>query len=87
MDQVLNNTQDIQPVLEDPRFRGIESLYSFDKNCASINQSSFVDFLASKTVMVIGIGGVGSWSCEMLVRSGIKKIILVIKFLKLINLH
>ena len=35
------------------------------------------DLIQSKAVMVIGLGGVGGYACETLVRSGIKRIILV----------
>lgn len=51
----------------DERFRGIDLLYS----------NGFADYLKNQTVMIIGIGGVGSWSCETLIRSGIEKLILV----------
>ncbi|MFV0425073.1 MAG: ThiF family adenylyltransferase [Bacilli bacterium] len=36
-----------------------------------------VNMLSNKTVLIIGVGGVGSFACEALVRSGIGKVILV----------
>ncbi len=41
-----------------------------------INKENF-SLIQSKTVMVVGLGGVGGYACESLVRSGIKKIIIV----------
>ena len=35
------------------------------------------DLIQTKTVMVIGLGGVGGYACEALVRSGIKKLVLI----------
>ena len=36
-----------------------------------------IDLIKNKTILVIGLGGVGSYSVEALVRSGISKIIIV----------
>ena len=49
------------------RFVGIERVYGID---------GFLKLLGSR-VMVIGVGGVGSWAVEALVRSGVGKIVLV----------
>ncbi|WP_028357032.1 tRNA threonylcarbamoyladenosine dehydratase [Brackiella oedipodis] len=49
------------------RFGGLQRLYG-----ARINQD-----LATSTVMVAGIGGVGSWAVEALARSGVGHLILV----------
>lgn len=49
------------------RFLGIERVYGVD---------GFLKLLGSR-VMVIGVGGVGSWAVEALVRSGVGKIVLV----------
>lgn len=48
-------------VHSDPRFLGIDRLYGVGS----------VAHLASQRVTVIGVGGVGSWAAEALVRSGI----------------
>lgn len=48
-------------------FQGIEALYGKSK----------LDKLASANVMIVGIGGVGSWAAEALARTGIGKITLV----------
>ncbi len=67
MDQSITETQKIEQNLQDERFRRVNLLYG----------KNFTEWLESKTVMVIGIGGVGSWSCESLIRSGIKNLVLV----------
>ena len=36
-----------------------------------------IDKIQNATVLIIGLGGVGSYATEALIRSGIKKIILV----------
>ena len=38
---------------------------------------SFIEKIAEKRVIIFGIGGVGSWCAESLVRSGIKHITIV----------
>lgn len=48
-------------------FQGIEKLYGQDK----------LDRLASSHATIIGIGGVGSWAAELLVRSGLGKVTLI----------
>jgi len=35
------------------------------------------DLIQSKTVMIVGLGGVGGYACEALVRSGIQKVVLI----------
>lgn len=51
----------------DPRFTGIERLYG----------AGSVARLAGLRVVVIGVGGVGSWAAEALARSGIGSITLI----------
>lgn len=41
-----------------------------------IGQENF-DLIQDKTVMIVGLGGVGGYACEALVRSGIGKVILI----------
>lgn len=48
----------------------------FDRLEKVIGKSS-LDSIMTKSVMVVGIGGVGGYTVEALVRSGIKKIILI----------
>lgn len=49
------------------RFGGLKRLYG----------ESALDIISSKSVMVVGIGGVGSWAAEALARSGIGRLVLV----------
>ncbi len=49
------------------RFGGIDRLYG----------SGTVENLSKAHICIIGVGGVGSWACEALVRSGIGKITLI----------
>lgn len=50
-----------------PLFSGVEKLYpQFD-----------LKKIATKKVVIIGIGGVGSWCAEALIRSGIKKLTMI----------
>lgn len=49
------------------RFKGIASLYGYD---------SYLKIKNSK-ILIIGLGGVGTWTCEALVRSGVENITLV----------
>lgn len=51
----------------DPRFAGIDRLYG----------AGTVARLAAKHVAVVGLGGVGSWAAEALVRSGVGRITLI----------
>jgi tRNA A37 threonylcarbamoyladenosine dehydratase len=51
---------------EKAAFQGILNLYQCD-----------LDALKSKHICIIGVGGVGSWASEMLVRSGIGEITLI----------
>ena len=51
----------------DPRFAGIDRLYG----------TGTVARLAEKHVAVVGLGGVGSWAAEALVRSGVGRLTLV----------
>lgn len=49
------------------RFGGLKRLYGDDA----------LAIVSSKSVMVVGIGGVGSWAAEALVRSGVGRLVLV----------
>jgi tRNA A37 threonylcarbamoyladenosine dehydratase len=51
----------------DPRFAGIDRLYG----------AGTVARLAGKHVAVVGLGGVGSWAAEALVRSGVGRLTLI----------
>ena len=51
----------------DPRFAGIDRLYGVGT----------VARLAAKHVAVVGLGGVGSWAAEALVRSGVGRLTLI----------
>lgn len=53
--------------MSDPRFAGIDRLYG----------AGAVERLASAHVAVIGVGGVGSWTVEALVRSGVGTLTLI----------
>lgn len=57
----------------DERFRGLSLLYNIPDGHAQ----NFFDYLSEQKVMIIGLGGVGSWTAESLVRSGIHNFILV----------
>ncbi|MGI6510535.1 MAG: tRNA threonylcarbamoyladenosine dehydratase [Erysipelotrichaceae bacterium] len=48
-------------------------------NSRTVNMIGKENFnlIQSKTVMVLGLGGVGGYACEALIRSGIKRLILV----------
>lgn len=72
MSQALNSLKDKsfenpQASMKDPRFSGVSRL---------LGDATF-ELLEKTHVMVIGVGGVGSWSCEALVRSGLGKLTLV----------
>ncbi|MBD8526921.1 tRNA threonylcarbamoyladenosine dehydratase [Pseudomarimonas arenosa] len=54
-------------VLPDPRFAGIDRLYG----------SGAAARLAQRSVVVVGVGGVGSWLVEALARSGVGRLRLV----------
>lgn len=49
------------------RFGGLKRLYGAEA----------LDIISSKSAMVVGIGGVGSWAAEALARSGIGRLVLV----------
>lgn len=49
------------------RFGGLKRLYG----------ESALDIIGAKSVMVVGIGGVGSWAAEALARSGVGRLVLV----------
>ncbi|MGI6607748.1 MAG: tRNA threonylcarbamoyladenosine dehydratase [Erysipelotrichaceae bacterium] len=46
------------------------------RTISMIGKENF-DLIQSKTVMIIGLGGVGGYACETLIRSGIRKVIIV----------
>ena len=48
-----------------------------DERIIKLIGSDNLDKIKSKTVLVVGIGGVGGFAVESLVRSGIKKLIIV----------
>lgn len=48
----------------------------FEKTISLIGEENFKK-LTTKTVLIVGLGGVGGYACESLVRSGIKNIILI----------
>lgn len=48
----------------------------FDRTISLVGQNNF-DKICSKTVLIVGIGGVGGFATEALVRSGIQNIILI----------
>ena len=52
-------------------------LYANKQQTETPNKETILSRLSSATVAVIGLGGVGSWSAEALVRSGIGNIILI----------
>ncbi|MCA9547169.1 MAG: tRNA threonylcarbamoyladenosine dehydratase [Myxococcales bacterium] len=58
---------DIAVAEQDPRFGGIERLYG----------AGALARLRAAHVMVLGIGGVGSWAAEALARSGVGRLTLV----------
>ena len=48
----------------------------FDRTIALVGEDGFKK-IQEKTVLIVGLGGVGGYACESLIRSGIKKIILI----------
>ena len=54
----------------------VEKVHKFDRFKKLISEDSFEN-ISSKTVLVVGVGGVGGYVVEALVRSGIGKIIIV----------
>lgn len=66
------------------RFAGIGRLYAAESTVSDYSESSvtappleILNRLASSTVMVVGLGGVGSWAAEALCRSGVGTLVLV----------
>jgi tRNA A37 threonylcarbamoyladenosine dehydratase len=61
------------------RFAGVGRLYTPPPSDDSMENSHLqvVDRLAQATVVVVGLGGVGSWSAEALCRSGIGNLVLI----------
>lgn len=61
------------------RFAGVARLYASkaSKHNHDVSVSTILRRLHSATVAVVGLGGIGSWSAESLVRSGIGNIILI----------
>jgi tRNA A37 threonylcarbamoyladenosine dehydratase len=60
------------------RFAGVARLYaSKTSKHDRVSVSTILNRLHSATVAVIGLGGIGSWSAESLVRSGIGNIVLI----------
>src|SRR5699024_11827743 len=61
--------------------------YSRQLLYSNIGQSG-QDQLAEKTVLIVGVGALGSLSSEMLTRAGVKKLILIDRdFVELTNLQ
>ena len=54
----------------------MESLHKFDRLSKVIGEDN-VSLLFEKTVLVLGVGGVGGYVCEALARSGVGKLIIV----------
>lgn len=60
------------------RFGGVGRLYAGQlKNHAKYNERVILDRLQKAVVVVIGLGGVGSWAAEALCRSGVGTLLLV----------
>ncbi|CAJ1958874.1 unnamed protein product [Cylindrotheca closterium] len=64
------------------RFAGVGRLYAEPNNQDDIDTSiaphlQVVDRLTQATVVVVGLGGVGSWAAEALCRSGIGNLVLI----------
>ncbi|KAL7531702.1 hypothetical protein ACHAWF_003876 [Thalassiosira exigua] len=58
------------------RFSGVGRLYS-SPSSSPTTPSTVLSRLASATVAIVGLGGVGSWTAEALCRSGVGHLILV----------
>lgn len=54
----------------------VQKLHRFSRFSKVIGEESF-SLLSQKTVLILGVGGVGGYVCEALARSGIGKLILV----------
>ena len=61
---MMSRPADLPAVAPDPRFAGIDRLYG----------AGTVARLAGMHVAVVGLGGVGSWAAEALVRSGVGRL-------------
>jgi len=62
------------------RFGGVGRLYAGDPTDAATNSRSsrvVLDRLRNAAVMIVGVGGVGSWAAEAIGRSGVGTIVLV----------
>ena len=60
------------------RFAGVARLYaSKTSKHDRVSVSTILNRLHSATVAVIGLGGIGSWSAESLIRSGVGNIVLI----------
>lgn len=66
--------------LRNLRFSGVGRLYSPPNNATISDEQrhlDVVDRLSKATVMVVGLGGVGSWAAEAICRSGVGKLVLI----------
>lgn len=59
------------------RFAGIGRLYSTNNDSSSDDYLKVVDRMTKATVIVVGLGGVGSWAAEALCRSGVGSLVLI----------
>ena len=71
---------DTEDMNHEARFGGISRLYSAHKMNSADSSSSdetLLDRLQKSTVVVVGLGGVGSWAAEALCRSGVGHLALI----------
>eukprot|EP00977_Amphora_coffeiformis_P010902 scaffold2576_cov175-Amphora_coffeaeformis.AAC.6 len=59
------------------RFGGVGRLYSSGSSNAQVSSETVMDRLRQATVVIVGIGGVGSWAAEAICRSGVGNIVLI----------